>query len=226
MTQCQRQIEGGERFDFVVFVDDSCGFEDTECAAMLDGAGAVILSLLNYPYSRVKLLQFGGGGGVDVLVDLDDELQLNAIEYVKYIRKHGQCQDTGTGNTELFAALRSEGKRVDKGRSTKFVVISGCRDENKKLCRLWQELDRAHIDLYAVNVPGNGRMNRQDAGEYLVCLADDDPDRVCVAGQALDGEGNGFDGVISDCLLPQICAVGQREVWVNGVKAVRGFGDD
>ena len=238
MTQCDPQIQDGARYDFVVFVDDSCGLDDSECEAMMDGAGSVILSLLNYPYSRVKLLQFGGADdGVDVLVDLDDELQLNGVEYVKYIRQHGQCKDYGSASTELAAALRSEGRMVDKGRNTKFVVISRCRADREQVCGVKEEIDGFEVDLYAINL----MENRDDAAEYLLCLADDDRDRVCVGDHVLGDDNNGFGGIISDCLLPNICSVRPpvevevvkvvnenvvEAVTENEMKISRGFGDD
>jgi len=216
MTQCETEIQDGARYDFVIFVDDSCGLEDAECEAMLDGAGTVVLSLLNYPYSRVKMVQFGGDDdGVDVLVDLDDELQLNGAEYVRYIRKHGQCKDHGAGNTALSSALESEAKRVDKGRNTKFVVISRCRDDDERVCALKEEMDALNVDLYAINLMAN------DGGEYLLCLMDGDRDRVCIG----DLESNGFGDVMTDCLLPPICSVVQKEEVIE-VERPRGFGDD
>jgi len=103
-----KEMCGGDEFDVVIFLDNSCGLSEADCADLLEGVGDIIGDILNYPIIRVSTFQFGATRkNIEMLVDFyDDELQKNYEKYERYIRKHGQCTNGGEGETNLYAAIK------------------------------------------------------------------------------------------------------------------------
>lgn len=193
--------------DFVVFVDASCGLSDDACDLLLEGTERIIQSVLEFPLSRVATVQFGGSEDVQVLVALDDQLQRDTMEYLRIIRRNAECTENGHGDTDLYSAMKMALQWLDGSRTTKFVVISACKDKKEELlCKMAKESER--LDAYPVNLVFGGNesaengIEREEAKEYLLCLTDNHPKtkRVCIGDNAFGA------GVIERCLFPAICA--------------------
>eukprot|EP01083_Nonionella_stella_P305196 1063819_1 len=209
MNVCDAAKRSGEQLDFVIFLDNSCKLKDDDCDHMRHGTGEIIYRLLDHPDVRIATVLFGNTReDVDVLVQYDDiELQQDASKYVDYITKHGECTEGGSGDTDLYYAIKRAQQLLDYSRISKFIFISACRDMDN-VCKVSKDLDRCNIDTYIVNLIAGSEdvsnvIGTEDhAKEYLACLK---PKKVCV-GQEGDGISmSEFDGILDQCLLPDIC---------------------
>merc|ERR1712228_51884 len=122
------------------------------------------------------------------------------------------CRNGGNGKTDLYQALNDAMLYFDDDIMDKIIIVSGCMDyRDSHLCtETVQKLKKKNIDVYAVNLikasdANNVILSRKEAKEYLLCITDEDEERVCVY---KDKEGvtvEEFGYIIDYCLLPQIC---------------------
>eukprot|EP00486_Rosalina_sp_Unknown_P016086 CAMPEP_0201595166 /NCGR_PEP_ID=MMETSP0190_2-20130828/192255_1 /ASSEMBLY_ACC=CAM_ASM_000263 /TAXON_ID=37353 /ORGANISM="Rosalina sp." /LENGTH=2178 /DNA_ID=CAMNT_0048055055 /DNA_START=34 /DNA_END=6570 /DNA_ORIENTATION=- len=212
--QCLNAFDNDERFDFVLFIDNSCSLSDDECNTVLQGAGKIISNILSYPNSKVATIDFGeDSNDVELLVDfLDEGLQKNPTEYKRYVIQESDCTDNGNDETDLSSALKKGFELFpnpidpddDDDRKRRFIILSACRDTDVRICRDYPDmLDDRDIEVYIVNLVttsnAENALDSDNAKAYLSCLVDDDDDRVCVNDQ------NTFDDIIDTCLLEEIC---------------------
>merc|ERR1712129_371193 len=204
-----------DAMDIILLYDDSCGQSFEDCGNMLSGINTIIAEFLSKSGTRVQTMQFTQSGLPAVIVSfLDDELQNDIVKYTEVVSNFGECRNGGFGLTDLYTALNEAILYfdVDDYRKDIVIVVSACMDfRNDLLCgETLERLDALNIDVYPVNLikasgASNVILNRPMAKEYLLCLASEDEDGVCVY---KDKEGVSVDefGYILDyCLLPHIC---------------------
>eukprot|EP01083_Nonionella_stella_P054532 143932_1 len=125
---------------------------------------------------------------------------------MKYLRKNGQCTEGGEGQTNLYAAIKRAQQLLDHSKTSKFIIISNCKDDHK-VCKMAKEI--IDVDSYIVNLitdpkgveVENKISDSKDAEQYLSCLRNEGKaDKICI------GDGvEAMDRIVHKCLLPEIC---------------------
>ena len=200
-------ICGGDSFDVVLFLDNSCGLDEDDCSDLLESVGDLIEDILNYPMIRVSTVLYGAKRkDIEILVDFDDiRLQIDDDKYERYIRRNGECAEGGDGDTNLYAAIKKTLPMLDRGKKTKLIIVSNCMDDFK-VCKIAKKIHSHHVDSYIVNLYDsvdnveNGMKTKHEARHYLSCLTDAHLERICI-GRGVEA----LDDVIEDCLMPKIC---------------------
>eukprot|EP01083_Nonionella_stella_P185384 675839_1 len=210
------EIRDGAQFDFIVLYDNTCGLAEDDCDSLLEGTGEIISRLLDYPSSRVQTMQIETENDPTLIVGFDEDLlQMKPLEYVLSVRQNGECKDGGEGKTNLIDAVKHAISEfdTDDDRIDKIVIVSACSEEGvcSASCDLPSELKAHGIDVYVVNLikasKAKNVIKKEDAFEYLLCLADDDPNRVCVGDCSRGVNIQQFDWIIEECLLPHVCEI-------------------
>jgi len=218
--------------DFIVLYDNSCGLKEMDCYNLLEGVAEIIFNLLimSVPYSsssdnmewigtRVQTMEFNEYGPPNMVVSFDDiELQHDIYKYVDYVVNKGQCKEGGNGDTDLLQAVDDAMLYFDgkSKRKNTIIVVSGCKNTNnmEKLCgETVHRLHEYNIDLFAVNLikssnAKNVIIDRFDAKEYLYCLSEGHPERICVFKDEEGVSYEEFGYIIEHCLVPGICKYG------------------
>eukprot|EP01083_Nonionella_stella_P132388 402496_1 len=210
------EIRDGAQFDFIVLYDNTCGLAEDDCDSLLEGTGEIISRLLDYPSSRVQTMQIETENDPTLIVGFDEDLlQMKPLEYVLSVRQNGECKDGGEGKTNLIDAVKHAISEfdTDDDRIDKIVIVSACSEDGvcSASCDLPSELKAHGIDVYVVNLikasKAKNVIKKEDAFEYLLCLADDDPNRVCVGDCSRGVNIQQFDWIIEECLLPHVCEI-------------------
>ena len=207
----------GESFDYTVVYDNSCGLSQSTCDQLLDGVGEIISAIKDDSsrHSRVSVIEFTDHEARVVVRFEDAALQRDAAKLIHFVKHNGRCTGGGDGVTDtLEGVLAASAQYEDERRIRKLILINGCRDTEGDIhdfCGKYggkmEFVDNRGIDVYVVNLvkiskAKNRIRSKGMAKKYALCLADNDCDRVCVAGGVSMAD---FDGVIEDCLLPKIC---------------------
>ena len=147
-------------------------------------------------------VRVGFGAGVSVMVPLEDELQRDAAEYVRFVNRHAmdECGGGGGSGGGLGLALRGvrrwarESQEIE--RRMRVVLLSACGEESEEVCGMADELAQAQIEVLSVKVGG--------ASDSVSCLAGENAQCVVAS---VDGEW--MHRVVEDCLVPRICWMGK-----------------
>ena len=143
-------------------------------------------------------------------------LQNNVQKLVDYVRQNGNCIENGNGNSDVFDGIISASQQfIENDRNRKIIIINGCKDSDSNVFDFCQNekisiLDDNKIDAYIINLihasnASNVILTKEDAKDYLYCVADDDINRVCSGKDAKGVTIQEFDNIIEYCLLPGIC---------------------
>eukprot|EP01084_Bolivina_argentea_P108190 193344_1 len=182
-------IEPDIEFDFIVLYDNSCGLSDDTCDELLEFVGEVISSILDTTNrTRVQTMATTADDAPQVVVTFDNlNLQNNPLKYVQTVRQVGECTYGGNGMTNLDTAIIDGIFDFDlnDNRIDKFIIINACIDNSDDICDLVAEtLYEQEIDAYVVNFielsDASNVITEPDANNYLLCIVDNDPTRICV----------------------------------------------
>merc|ERR1712228_41828 len=209
--ECNDIRHGGD-IDYVILIDASCGLSDDVSDSVLDGVGYIIDALLAYPDSRIALISFGETRkDLHIVVNFDDtEYQKDSKKYIRYVRRMGDLTENGNDKTNLYYALKKGEQLLDNERDTKFIILNACKhkecDNHSKICNMAQELIDFGVEAYVINFIGiskaeNCIKNKDEASEYLSCLADDD--HIYYLN---DVDYKAFDDMM-ETLLPKLCHI-------------------
>ena len=214
---CPYEFQSGHKFDFQILYDNTCALTTNDCEQFLEGISEIASLLLDYPNSRIQTLEIQPNGSPNTLVGFTDiPLQQDIMSYVQYIRQFGSCTQDGVGNIDLNSALEDAKLYFDPNddRIDKIIIVSACVDTNQdnELCDSTAPgLDGNGIDVYMINmIKASDAVNSikdVDVGnDYLLCLTDNDPNRICLGNDQKGVTAQEFDAIVDDCLLPSgIC---------------------
>ncbi len=216
---CPYEFRKGESFDYVIVYDNSCKMKGEDCDTFLDGIGEIVSRIKdnNANDSRVAVVEFNNDLS-NVLISFDDiNLQSDRQLLINYIKQNGDCTQ-GNGVTDILdGVLNAADLFEDENRNKKIITVSGCKDTENNINGFCNDpngkgliLDAEGIDVYVVNLikvsdQTNKIGNTVTAEEYLLCLADNDENRVCIGDDSKGVSSDEFDVIIESCLLPQIC---------------------